>query len=101
MNRLLRKANPSFPLKKREKSEFEEKLRKQNEDELRTMEKVHEEQLERERMEGDRKLMERKRKYALKQQAQQAQQLDQMGQIDDEHRMKILQQFEDEQRRYV
>lgn len=86
---------------KREKSEFEEKLRKQNEDELRTMEKVHEEQLERERMEGDRKLMERKRKYALKQQAQQAQQLDQMGQIDDEHRMKILQQFEDEQRRYV
>ena len=86
---------------KREKMDFEEKLRKQNEDELRTMEKQHEEQLEKERMEGERKLQERKRKYAASQKKQQALQLDQMGQLDDAQRMEILKSFEDEQRRFL
>ena len=152
---------------KREKNEFEDKLRKQNEEELRNLEKqrkyskrrrsnvaviivrnfflslflfyclllnhsfqtkpnritncfklfsllqltttlllhrffdfwTDQEQLEKEREEGDRKLQERKRAYAAKSKKNHENQLEQMGAIDDTQRMEILRQFEEENRR--
>ena len=45
---------------KREKAEFEEKLRKQNEAEIFAMEQEHQRELENQRIEGERKLKARK-----------------------------------------
>merc|ERR1711871_114755 len=61
----------------------------------------HQQELENQRMEGERKLKERKEAFIKKQREQQGLQLQEMGEIDDEQRRDMLRKFEEDQRHVI
>ena len=82
-----------------EKRKVEEDLRLKNEEEIRQMEREHAALLEKERNAADKKLQERKAKLLKEQEAQQAVNLQNMGQVSAQERAAMVKRFQEDRER--
>jgi hypothetical protein len=86
---------------KKEKIEFEDKMRKENEEEMRRLERQHEQQIEDERRKADAKLEARRQQLLKEQEDERKRRIEAAGALDAKRKRQMMEQIAQDQQRVI